>query len=487
MLTQLRRGVAWTYAAIAIGAVIQLGVTAITARLLDPAAFGLVAMANVLMRFGGYVAQMGVGRALIQKPTIDRIDIRAAFTASTLLGLVVAWAIALSAPLAAAFYQSAEVVPVLRWLALTFVVAGLGATAQALLRRELRFRSSGAVEVLSYAVGYAVPALTMAMAGFGVWSLVAGAIGQSAMAGVLAYGLTRHPLRFTFAPKAHQRLLGFGAKVSLISFLEFIGSTLDTLVIGRFGTTAQVGLYNRAFIFASLPTYHLNNGITKVLFPVLSGGRNNDEVFRQTMHRVTDAAIKIVLSAGIGMALAAPELVLVVLGPKWADAIPLFAVLSVGLAINMLATFPGIALEAVGALRGKGLAQMGYVVGLAVVLVGATISKGLALSTVVLIIAAANTARTGAFFLLGLRAGVYDYRALFKHTATALLSACLGLIIIGGAVAVARACAWPQEAVVAAAVCAGIFQLALMFGWNRGRNALVWRPGSAHRKQRQQV
>ena len=273
MLAQLRRGVTWTYIAIAIGVVIQLGVTAVTARLLDPAAFGLVAMANVLMRFGGYFAQMGVGRALIQRPEIGDDEVRAAFTSSTILGLIVGAVVILAAPLAAAFFKSEDVVPVTRWLALTFVASGLGATAQALLRRNLRFRASGFVEVAAYALGYGVPTLGLAFAGFGVWSLVAGAIGQSIVASGLAYLLTRHPVRPTFKFAAHRLLLGFGTKVSIISLLEFVGSTLDSAVIGRFGSAAQLGVYNRAFMLASLPTYHAHNGIAKVLFPVLSGDK----------------------------------------------------------------------------------------------------------------------------------------------------------------------------------------------------------------------
>ena len=49
-----------------------------------------------------------------------------------------------------------------------------------------------------------------------------------------------------------------------------MGSSLDTIVIGRFGTAAQLGIYNRAFMLASLPTYQVHHGIAKVLFSVLT-------------------------------------------------------------------------------------------------------------------------------------------------------------------------------------------------------------------------
>ena len=463
MLAQLRRGVTWTYISIAIGVVIQLGVTAVTARLLDPAAFGLVAMANVLMRFGGYFAQMGVGRALIQRPEIGDDEVRAAFTSSTILGLIVGAVVILAAPLAAAFFKSEDVVPVTRWLALTFLASGLGATAQALLRRNLRFRASGFVEVAAYALGYGVPTLGLAFAGFGVWSLVAGAIGQSIVASGLAYLLTRHPVRPTFKFAAHRLLLGFGTKVSIISLLEFVGSTLDSAVIGRFGSAAQLGVYNRAFMLASLPTYHAHSGIAKVLFPVLAGGQADRAEFRAALRKITTIAIKILLPVGVGMSLAAPELVSLILGPKWTAATPLLAVLAVASTVNLLATFPGIALESIGALRGKAIAQAIYVIALATALLLVTLMGRFDLQAIVLVVAGAYSLRTIMYFMLGAIAGAYDPQALRVHLAVAIASVALTGALIGGSLVLAHALGFSAIATVAVAMAAGVGTLGLLF------------------------
>jgi len=459
----LRNGITWTYASIAVGAVIQLGVTGVTARLLDPAAFGLVAMANVLLRFGGYLAQMGVGRALIQRQALTTEDVRAGFTSSAALGLVVAVAVVASAPIAGGFFGTQEVVPVVRWLALTFLANGLGATANALLRRELRFRQAGLVEVLSYALGYGAPALLLASNGFGVWSLVAGAVGQSAVAAGLAYGLTRHPVRPLLDAVVHRRLLGFGAKVSLISFLEFIGSTLDNIVIGRFGTAAQLGLYNRALMLASLPTYQLSNGIAKVLFPVLAGGQSNLLEFRTALARATTTAIKVVLPVGLGMAVAAPELVRVVLGQQWVETIPMLRVLSVAMAANVLATFPGIALEALAVLRAKTLAQLGFVIILGTGLLLAASLGGFHLQTTVVVIAAAYVLRTIMYFGIGYAAGAYDAPALNRITRAAATSTIASGACTWSAVVSTRAVGLSDPARLVIVIAAGVVALGLLF------------------------
>src|SRR5690606_28706759 len=104
-----------------------------------------------------------------------------------------------------------------------FVLGGMSLTSQSLLRRRLRFRALAAIEVVSFGLGYAVPAVLLAMSGFGVWSLVGGMVGQAAIAAVLGYALTRHPLLPTLKFSVYRRLLRFGAVVSGISLLEYFG------------------------------------------------------------------------------------------------------------------------------------------------------------------------------------------------------------------------------------------------------------------------
>ena len=82
-------GIKWNYFSTLITAILQIGYTAIMARLLAPAAFGLIAMAGLILRFGSYFAQMGIERALIQKKEINEEDIRSSFTISLFLGIYI--------------------------------------------------------------------------------------------------------------------------------------------------------------------------------------------------------------------------------------------------------------------------------------------------------------------------------------------------------------------------------------------------------------
>lgn len=157
------------------------------ARLLDPAAFGLVAMSGVVLRFGSYFAQMGIGPALVQKENLSAEDISAGFTSCFLLSIIffiLAW---LLAPLSTYLFDNTALIPIIRVMALSFVLTGLSTTATSLLRRNLEFGSLAIIDIASYALGYGAVGVVLAFNGFGVWSLVVAALSQGVLSASLAY------------------------------------------------------------------------------------------------------------------------------------------------------------------------------------------------------------------------------------------------------------------------------------------------------------
>lgn len=347
------QGLQWTYGAIACSAVMQVAYTAVMGRLLAPRAYGLVASAQVILKFGQLLSEMGLGPAIVQRPQLDRTEIRAAFTSIMLLGGSLAAAIALAAPLTSLLYTDPAVVPVTRALALTLLLNACGLTSVALLRRRLRFRALAALEVASFAVGYLGVGLVSALLGAGVWSLVAAALTQVGIQAVGAYLLTRHPVAPTLAWKRLRPFYSFGARVSLLTALEngaFLGTTV---VIGRQSGLAALGQYNRASLLIDLPLGHLVTGLIKVVFPAMSRIQHD----RQRVARAYLGALRVsgslILPVAAGVAVAAPELVAVLLGPQWGTAAALLPPLALGSVLAVLSTFGAVVCEALAELNRK--------------------------------------------------------------------------------------------------------------------------------------
>lgn len=346
-------GVKWSYLGSLAAGVLQFGMTAVMARLLNPAAFGLIALAGVVLRFVDHFARAGVTQALIQKPQLSQTDVRAAFTLSVASGTAFAIIAASAAEFAAGLVNEPELVPVLRWLSLAMVLNGFGATAVALLRRRLRFKELALIDVSAYGLGYMVVGLGMALAGAGVYALVAALLSQMAIKTIAAYLLIRHPLSPTGSRESLVAIMSYGGRVSLIGFFEFLQSNMDALLIGRWVGAAQLGLYNRARMIGELPTSQLTLGLSKVLFPSFSAIQLEHRRLRSVYLSAVGAASALIMPLNAGMAVAAPEIVLVLLGPQWVGAIEVLPWLLLASTLTLLGYFPGIVAEAQAALNAK--------------------------------------------------------------------------------------------------------------------------------------
>lgn len=455
-------GFKWTYGSYFVSALLQIGYTAAMARLLVPADFGLVAMAGVFLTFGNHFAQMGIGAALVQKPQLSVADIRTGFTSTVALGLLMCGLLVLAAPLAATLFGTDDVVVVVRVLALAFVLNGFGATAQSLLRRQLRFRALAAVEVGSHAIGYMAVGLSAALLGAGVWSLVAAGLSQSLLASVVAFAAVRHPLKPLWAWPELRVLYSFGGRVSLVGFLEFLGANLDTLFIGRFAGEAALGLYNRAHLLVRLPLDRLTEGTSRVLYPTFSRIQHESQRLRGAYLSGLRIMAVLVIPAAAGMAVAAPQLVAVVLGPQWhqsAQVVPLLALLA---AASLTARLAAITCEATAQLNAKLLLQVGHLVVLAVLL-AASIGRGLVAYALAAAIAA--TVRSVAYLGLMRRVLSVSWRDTIEVLTPVLATAGITAAAVAAVTAVLAEVA-PAGLVLAAQmlVGAGVLATTLIVG-----------------------
>ena len=169
-------GLRWSYIGYATLLAVNLVYTAVISRLLDPANFGLIALANLVVLFAQMFARMGLASAIVQKPKLSEEDIRAASTVGIALGAACFVAIWGLSPAIGDLFRQPELPPVLRALGVTFIFQGWAATAMGLLRRQLRFRVLSLIGVGTYVLGYLVVGIGLALLGAGVWSLVAAAL-----------------------------------------------------------------------------------------------------------------------------------------------------------------------------------------------------------------------------------------------------------------------------------------------------------------------
>ena len=464
LTTATLRGVSWNTAATITTAVMQIGYTAVMARLLPPAAFGLVALANVVLRFGTYLAQMGLEQALVQKAELSEEDVRATFTTAIGLGTLATLVLLAGAPLAPLLLNEPAVVPLVQALALSLFLTGLSASAVSLLRRQLAFGTLALMQTVAYVVAYGIVGIGLGLNGFGVWSLVAATLTHHLIMTVWAYAATRHALRPYFEWTHYRPLLVYGSRISLTSFIEFITLSLDTLLVGRLLGAAALGLYNRAWMLISLPLYLLTNSVARVVFPAFSQVQADQPKLRTVYVASTTLIAAGVLPVCAGMAVAAPELVRALLGPGWAAAVPVLRVMCAAVPLGLITMFAGIVCDARAALMAKIRVNL---LALATLCALFGLLKGYGLMGFALALVFNEFIRIGLFMNLMHQELAAPYSRLLGIYGPGLAHA----LAVGGGLWLLRLAllplAWPAPALLAAQMVAGAVLLAV---------AALWRP-----------
>lgn len=298
---------------------------AVLARLLSPRDFGLVGMVLGITALVGVFTQLGLSIATIQRETITQAQVSNLFWINVGFSGVLAVITAALAPLTATFYHDPRVKGIMLALSVTFLLTGSTVQHQALLTRQMRFRTLAVIDVTSSAFGFGL-ACFLAWRGYSYWALVAQQLATTGGALIMTWLISGWRPHLPSRNSGVKPLVSFGAHLSIADFVGQFSVNTDSILLGRFFGAVPLGLYTRANVLLARPIQQIITPINNVLIPVLSRLQSDPERYRRSYMRAYGTLALIVFSfSAMCLALAKP-LVQVILGPKWSGAIPLFAV-----------------------------------------------------------------------------------------------------------------------------------------------------------------
>jgi PST family polysaccharide transporter len=318
------------------------------ARLLIPAEYGLYAMVDAVLRWAALMAQMGLSTVLVQRQHLSDAQLRAVRTLALALSAFATVVVAAGAPLAAAWFGTHEIVPLLRVASLSFLASGIGLTSLAMLRRRMQFGRLGAAELAGYVLGNGATSIYLASRGAGVWSVVIGTLVGQSVQSLVAILQAKLPLGFSLQFATLRTFFRDGAHVSVNTFLDITNNTMDTIVIARVMPPSIVGLFNRSAMLATLPAIFLWTAVSRVAFPSYARLQHTPREFSQLLRRVQGWSSTICVAVPLGMIPAADVIVHFLLGADWAGAVPIVRLLLLGVAFDSLAFPYHNALDALG-------------------------------------------------------------------------------------------------------------------------------------------
>jgi O-antigen/teichoic acid export membrane protein len=320
-------GLAWKAASQIVAQVSRLGVAVVLAHMLAPRQFGLAAMALVFSSFVLVFSDVALGAALVQRRDLSEEHRSTAFWTSVGIGaFFTALGVACSGPIAS-FYGEPTLQPLVAALSFAFVLTSLAATQEALLIREMAFRSLE-VRMMASAVVSGGAGIAAAAAGWGAWALIVQQLALAGASTVLIWIVSPWRPRFVYSLQSLRSLGGFSFNVFLQRIVYYAHRNVDNLLIGRFVGAAALGAYAFSYNVMLVPFSRVAGPIQEVLFPALSRMQDDRDRMLDIWVRATRVTGALSIPALAGLAIVAPDFVHVVLGEKWRAAAPVLQILA---------------------------------------------------------------------------------------------------------------------------------------------------------------
>ncbi|HRC54882.1 MAG TPA: lipopolysaccharide biosynthesis protein [Kofleriaceae bacterium] len=432
---------------------VRVIVLLVLGRLLAPAEIGLVAKAMTVLVFAAVIRDLGLGSALVQHKDPGEAHVRTAFTVGMSIAVTLALALLIGAGALAEAYRSPVLAPMLRVLAALIVVRGLATVAMQLGKRALDFRTLALADALGYSAGAAL-SIALAFAGLGAWSLIYGYLLETALSTGLLLRKYGGSLRLGFSFPAFRELLRFGGGETVQTIASVIATQGDYVVVGRQLGEAPLGFYQRAYELVRFPAAAFSSIVGSVLFPAFARLQEDRAELGRAFVRALFATALVLLPASVVLIALAPEIIRVVLGPAWGQAVLPFRIMCLGMLFRTNYKMGALVARACGDVYGVALTQILYA---ATVVGGALVSvrwgtAGVAASTTLAI-----WSLFGTLTWLGLRHVQVTWRQLAQlHVAPLAFAAACGATAFAFALPL-RAIHTPPLLLVATCLCASAF------------------------------
>jgi lipopolysaccharide exporter len=317
MRTLVRRGAMWSTLDVMINRTTGFLMGIVVARLLDPAAFGIYAVALVVHAILINVADLGIGAVLVRDDEESmrrsgRTVTTIALVSSSALGLLMA----LLAPVLADLLGAPKAAAAIRVMAITLPLAGLTAVPGGLLRRRFDMKTMFVADTANN-VASSVAVIVLALSGAGplalAWSFVAGQLLTTIIL------IIKSPLWFVpgWDRAEARRVLTYTMPLVGANVLGFATQNVDYIIVGRLMGSVSLGLYMLAFNISGWPQNVLGFVIKSVSLPAFArlkeGTGSMADHFCTALRSVVRVTFPVCLFLG---ALAYP-LVLTVYGSRW--------------------------------------------------------------------------------------------------------------------------------------------------------------------------
>jgi PST family polysaccharide transporter len=274
------------------------------------------------------IVDAGFTRYLIQRPRLPLIYADTAFWMSVTVAFVFTGIAIAVAPYFALLFGIPRLTIVIRVLSSLFILTALDATQSGLLDRNMQFRVQ-AIRNLVATASAGLVAVAMALAGAGVWALVAQQLALESVTVVLLWRLSPWRPRLRASRACLRDLVPFGARMSTIRVTQFAMTNADNFFVGIVFGKVALGFYVIAYRMFSVLNDLLITVINRVALSTFSRLQHDKELVNSAFYRASRLGSILTLPTYVGLALLARQVIIMLFGAQWTTSAPLLSVLMI--------------------------------------------------------------------------------------------------------------------------------------------------------------
>lgn len=303
------------------------------ARLIAPTEWGIFAEAMLVILVADVFTDLGLSQHVVRekhRPFGNVLSIRIILSVVA-IGLVEVFAPYLR-------FLTPHVVAPARVLAPLILIKAVGSIPTVFVDRELMVQRS-LVPQFARLGAMAGVSVGMAVAGFGIWALIAGALVSEAAYSVLMWRSARRLMTIDLTLRHTRRLVSGSRYLFLIAVIGLLLQQGDILVTGTLLDPKTVGLYVMALTLVTKVSKVVEAAIYRVIYPMFCEVSDDPAKLGQIYKCMTLAIIAIESPIYFFLLFHSGFFVSTILGPSWVSMAVILQALAMSGIVNPFSTF----------------------------------------------------------------------------------------------------------------------------------------------------
>ena len=320
---KVAQGVAWSMAEKIGSMLLAMAVRLVILRLLTRDILGFMSIPSAVVTVLLVIVDSGFSQSLVRHKGPSQSDYKSVFLFNIAVSAVLYGVLVTLAPLAARWYGMPEIARIAPVFFLLLPLNALCAVQNTIFIRQFRFALLSKVTFLSSLAG-GLTAIALAMAGWGIWSLVAERVIAVGMRTALLWWLSdwrpcgkcsRRPLR-EMAPYSFSLLA--------TDFISTLYNKVPQIFLGKLYPQETLGSYEQAVKLKDQPATSAMQAVQNVTFPALAKIKDDAPKLAESYRQIVMVVAYAMFPVMLGLSAIAEDMFAVFLGGEWMATVPYF-------------------------------------------------------------------------------------------------------------------------------------------------------------------